>query len=117
MQANDWGAVIDKLAAKLSVPAAELWTVLVAQGRIDALVAAAWMATAVAVALWLVTTGRRRAAEIAASNHFDGDMIWVPWWAAMIGSVIALCAFVPTILTGLFNPRFLALKYILDAAK
>jgi len=117
-QGTDWGKVVESLAAKLSVPAGQLWAVLVRQARIDAIEATVWMVLCVVILGWLGTGGVSKAKAIHANNSYDGWLVWFPWTALLVtASLILACYAVPTVLRGFLNPEFGALKYLLDAAK
>lgn len=123
IQSTDWAKVIESLAAKLSVPAAQLWEVLVRQARIDTIEASIWLVIAVTTLILLTTVGQRRMRayiDKAQDSYSASDRRLACVIPSVIVGVAAIAIFadtLPVVLRGIFNPQFGALKYLLDAAK
>ena len=119
-QTQDYGAIIDKLAEKLSVPAANLWRILVQQGRIDAVAATVWTLIAAAILVWAATSGWKRIQtwiDDDDNRYSDRVMVWIPFGVAVVGALAIFASNLPTAVSGWLNPEYLALRYILEAAK
>lgn len=118
------GALIDKLAAKLSVPAAHLWQILVKQAQVEAAFAALWI---VAYAVLLYVTWAVLRPKLAAWKAADKSYLSdreVGWMFFVLGAVAFTCvgggfaiAGAKNILVYLLNPEYAALQQIVAALK
>jgi hypothetical protein len=116
---TDWTALVDKLAAKLSVPAAHLWSVLVRQARVDTISAGIWCVIAVVLVAYLATRGQRRLrAWIEEGGTWsERGIAWVPFGIVTTVAVATFAINLPTFVSGLLNPDFVALNYIIGTVK
>lgn len=116
MNPQDIGTLIDKLAAKLSVPAAQLWGILVKQAGIDAIKSVAWTVF-FAVVVWAILGHGRRQVHAWAEEEPAAAPLWLFWGLMLIASIAMVGWNVSHALNGYLNPEFVALQYILDAAR
>lgn len=116
--------LINKLAERLAVPAAQLWAVLVRQARIEALMSLYYVAIFAAV---LIAYRRIRprivAWENAGGDYYsnDRDMGRILYdvfgiISSTISGILAICM-VGQAIAYLFNPDYYALQQILSAVK
>ena len=111
---QDVGSLIDKLAEKLSIPAAHLWSVLIRQAYVtlwqDALLVMVFVVLAAfGTLLW------RKSNTFADDDARFGSRILV-----IIGSALLLIlslACIREIITVVLNPEYYALQQILDTIK
>lgn len=115
--------IIDHLATKLSVPATQLWTILVQQARVEAI------QTIVTDCVWLLfiaaylVTWRRVERWVDAEQKTDKNaggagIFWC--FAAGAVSIVGLVLTVTSlngIITALVNPQYYALSKVLDVVK
>lgn len=122
MQTQNLNYVIDHLAAKLSVPAAHLWDVLVRQQQIEAVQDGVIIVLAIAAAVfvWRLYPAMKMWVE-AGEKWSDRDVGMGFYYAARViipviaFFVVAACA--SELIGMLMNPEFYALKQILTAVK
>jgi hypothetical protein len=114
---------IDALAAKLAVPVAHLWDVLVMQARIEAWTSLVWLPLVGAAwfAWWRVLAWARK-------NHTESQDRFSDWGiiATLVGLVGAIALTVSSVqalalaagsIGYLINPEYYAVKQILGALK
>lgn len=118
MQANEWGALIDRLAAKLAVPAEQLWAVLLRQAQVEAWLNLLWAIVLIGGMAVVAVIAHRWTQRLAAEDqYFDPVIPYIPLTiggAAVVG--IGLM-FLHSAVIAFANPQFAALKFILDAAR
>ena len=115
MNAQEMTAVLDALAAKLAVPVAHLWAVLVRQARIGLVFDALWTLIASYV-LYLIV--RKWWPSINPQDRWDAvDTGFVRAGAiAAAGIVLVVLTFsVYGAVTALVNPEYAALRLIFEA--
>lgn len=118
--------IIDKLAAKLSVPAAHLWEILVRQARIEAALSAFWIIFGVVAVITFLRIRVRMVAwaEEKDENGYavrDDEFVMAGYWVCG-GIATAVCLIVALSNVGplvsyLFNPDYYALQQIIGALK
>lgn len=103
--------LIERLAAKLGTTADHLWGVLLRQAPISSMTSAAIIFVFAAVLFLAFRLAREVREEDSAA------FAWIYWVIGVI--VFTICATISAhnIATGLLNPEFWALDYILDAVK
>lgn len=118
MQANDWGSLIDKLAAKLAVPAERLWAVLQRQAQIDAWLSLGWAVLLIGGTLVAVYMAHRRIQkQIAEHSYSDAEVVYIPLIVCGLLLLGLGGANLHDAIIAFANPEFVALQYILEAAK
>lgn len=103
--------VIDHLAAKLSVPTAHLWEVLIRQQRIDVIQCVVFLALfGVGVRVWFrAFWGKKRSDDQLLGMIFSGGFLGI---LSIIGIIWTFTA-----VGELLNPEYYALKEILSALR
>ena len=121
--AQQVGSVIDTIAAKLAVPAAQLWEILTRQAVVDGIGSAVWaLAWFVAATLvWRSWWARAKAhdARTIPKDQFDDDSFPVAPFVLIATTILVGFGLHQTTqsIAQLVNPQFAALKYVLDALK
>ncbi len=127
---QDVGSLIDKLAAKLSVPASHLWTILVRQAEIVSVTQWVWVVVWLIVAALAGVGFRRlvaklvtqRAEQAARSGYIEDTsdarafLTVLSWAVPVVLVAIAITLAVQAIKMHL-NPEYYAIQDILDAIK
>lgn len=120
MQTQNVNDVIDHLAAKLSIPASHLWSVLVRQQRYEVLSGIIW---SVAWALGAIAVWRLRARIEAwvqeGGSYSDREIALCFYYGARVAVIVVaflvLAVNVNSIMGMLYNPEYYALKALLSA--
>lgn len=118
------GALIERLADKLAVPAAKLWSVLVLQARVEAIANVVLIGLYLAglFVIWRVLFPKLRAWRLEDNSSIsDRDIGWVGFQAGAvlftIGFGIASTIALNNTVGYLINPDYYALRQVLDALK
>ena len=108
------GAVIDTIAAKLAVPAAQLWEILARQAFVDGVSYAVWTALLIVAAIAIHRYRPKWTREFMTEGQEAAMVIGIIVTGALtISAAFCLTAAVRY----MASPKFYALKYILDAFK
>ena len=122
---QDVGSLIDKLAAKLAVPAAQLWEILTRQAKVAGLTSLLWAAAWFVLAIVLAKQwerAKRSDAQFEALRK-EGKAYGEPPSTSLfvvIGTILLTgigLFWLTAAIQRLVNPQFYALKYVLDALK
>ncbi len=116
MQEQNINAVIDHLAAKLSVPTAHLWGVLQRQVIVDAMQCGIFAAL-LGVSFGLFLSRRAKVHAWAAEESFDGGLGLTFYYAGTVASLAGGMLLLVAALGRVMNPEYYALSDILSALK
>ena len=105
-------ALIDKLAAKLSVPAAQLWDILVRQARVNIVFDALWALGAVVLAVLVVKWWKG-----VEEDDYNEDVKRIGLGIVAFIALLVFAISLQSVVTALANPQYAALRLILDALK
>lgn len=104
--------LIEKLATKLGTTADMLWGALVAQARLSAISHLVFVALVGTVLVLLIKPVKKWNETLKSSG--DQGIPWVLWTIFLAAWLLCSWACSTTIISGLFNPEYWALKEVLN---
>ncbi len=117
MTMQNYDQLIDKLAAKLAVPATHLWAVLLLQVRVDLIESALGLCVGLAVLVALALNFRRiKAACWEDDIDMYSPVLILPLAVAVLAVAVVVCD-AENVIGRAVNPEYYALQAIVGAVK